>query len=233
MVSEFVLRPHAVATSGRGWSKTVAASEPSSTATWPPRLDRTDIEETERKTATIVFADLIGSTELSRSVDLDCWWSMLGCVFEDMCESVRRFGGWVEGFTGDGIMAVFESRLGHGRSEHARRACEAALWLRDAMARCSDELEGRHGTGVSVRIGVHSGEVLTGTIGRRYGRHYTAGGYAVAIAKRIETLGAPGAVYVSEQTAAQLEPAAELQDLGTFTVKGAREPVHVYELLAR
>jgi adenylate cyclase len=180
-----------------------------------------------------VFADVIGSTELSRSVDLDCWWSVLSCVFEDMCESVRRFGGWVEGFTGDGIMAVFESALGRDGGEHARRACDAALRLRDAMWQCSDDLARSHGVVVSVRIGVHTGEVVTGTIGRRHGRHYTAGGYAVGLAKRIETLAAPGAVYVSDHTAAQLDAAAELEDLGTFAVKGAAAPVHVFELVGR
>jgi class 3 adenylate cyclase len=251
VVTHFQLRSRAVENPAPalGWSHTPGAGETRSTATRLARLERRaaaghqtrqpaapivgEKDETKRKIATIVFADVIGSTELSRSVDLDCWWSVIGRVFEDMCESIERFGGWVEGFTGDGIMAVFETTLGQGRSEHACRACQAALWLRDAMGRCSEDLGRIHGVVVSVRIGVHSGEVVTGKIGRRYGRHYTAGGYAVALAKRIETLAAPGAVYVSEQTTAYLEPATELRDLGTFTVKGARAPVHVFELVGR
>jgi class 3 adenylate cyclase len=233
VVSQSVLRPRAATTSRHGWSGSRVVDQATSTTTSGRGFELGERDQARRKTATIVFADVIGSTELSRSVDLDCWLSVLGRVFEDMCESVRRFGGWVEGFTGDGIMAVFESSLGQDGCEHARRACDAALWLRDAMWQCSDDLAHRHGVVVSVRIGVHSGEVVTGTIGSRYGRHYTAGGYAVALAKRIETLAAPDTVYVSEQTAAYLEPTAELEDLGSFSVKGGQAPVHVFELVGR
>jgi class 3 adenylate cyclase len=188
--------------------------------------------EPERKIATIMFADVIRSTELSRSIGLESWWSVIGRLFEDMSESVEQFGGWVEGFTGDGIMAVFETPGSSRACEHANRACEAALWLRDVMVACAADLDHAYGVELSVRIGIHSGEVLTGTIGRRHGQHHTAGGYAVALAKRIETLAAPGTVYLSEHTAAYVGLAQELRDLGTFSVKGARAPVHVFELIS-
>jgi adenylate cyclase len=192
--------------------------------------------QTERTLATILFADVIASTELSRSIDLEQWWSVVGQVFEEMCASVHRFGGWVEGFTGDGVMGVFEpahasSAHAEYACDHARRGCWAALALRDAMVRCADELQRLHAVTLSVRIGLHSGEVLTGTIGHDHGRHYTAGGYPVAIAKRIESLAAPGCVYVSGQTAGHLERPEALRDLGTFSVKGAPAPVRVFELI--
>jgi adenylate cyclase len=76
-----------------------------------------------------------------------------------------------------------------------------------------------------VRIGIDSGEALTGTIGDRYSRHYTACGFPVALAKRIETLAAPGGIYLSEQTAALIAEELQVRDLGAFMVKGAISPV--------
>jgi class 3 adenylate cyclase len=177
---------------------------------------------------TILFADVKGSMALSRLVELEDWWLVIAGVLEELCEGVSLFGGWVGGCTGDGIMAVFESRA--RTDDHAERACEAALWLRDAMRQRAEVLGGELGLGLAVRIGVNSGEVLTGTIGRRHGSYYTAAGYAVALAKRIEALATPGRVCISEHTARLVSRTAQLHDLGAFDVKGAPSKVRIFEL---
>lgn len=184
---------------------------------------------TERKQATILSVDVKGSMALSRSIELEEWWLVIAELFEDMCEGVSLFGGWVMTFTGDGVMALFEGCV---RSEaHPRRACEAALWLRDMVQRRHDELQRQHGLELAVRIGINSGEVLTGVMGRRHGRTFTANGYAIALAKRIETLATPGGICVSEQTAQLLSGSASLCDRGLFEVKGASSKIRMFELL--
>jgi class 3 adenylate cyclase len=184
---------------------------------------------TDRKVVTVLFVDVKGSMDLSSAIELEEWWSVIDGLFELMCESVYRFGGWVASFTGDGIKAIFE---GHRPPDnHARRACDAALWLRDAICAPAADLQNEHGLDLSVRVGINSGEVLTGTIGDRYGRYFTANGYPVALAKRMEALALPGRIYLSEHTAALVAGAVQLRDLGEFEVKGAQRPVGVFELV--
>ena len=184
---------------------------------------------TERKFVTVLFVDVKGSMDLSSAIELEEWWSLIAGLFELMCESVYRFDGWVASFTGDGIEAVFES---YGEpDDHAVRACDAALWLRDAICAPAADLRTEHGLDLSVRVGINSGEVLTGPIGDRYRRYFTANGYAVALAKRIEALAPPGRIYLSEHTAALVAGAVQLLDLGAFEVKGADTPVGVFELV--
>ena len=183
----------------------------------------------ERKVVTVLFVDVKGSMDLISAIELEEWWSVIDRLFQLMCDSVYRFRGWVASFTGDGIKAVFEPP-GAG-DDHAQQACEAALWLRDALCAPAAELRSEHGLELSVRIGINSGEVLTGTIGDRYGCYYTANGYPVALAKRIEALALPGSIYLSEHTAALVAGAVWLRDLGAFEVKGAQRPVGVFELV--
>ncbi|MBV9310650.1 MAG: adenylate/guanylate cyclase domain-containing protein, partial [Solirubrobacterales bacterium] len=174
------------------------------------------LRRTERKLATVLFVDVYGSMDLSAAMELEAWWLMLSELFELMCEGVHRFGGWIANFTGDGIKGVFEGP--DGAEVHARQACQAALWLRHALRAPSSALLHERGLELRVRIGINSGEVLMGTIGGRYGRCYIASGYAVALAKRIESLARPGRVYVTEHTAALVADALKLQDLGAFDV---------------
>jgi class 3 adenylate cyclase len=188
---------------------------------------------TEPKVLTVVFADIRGSMALSGSLGPSEWWSILERLFEVMCEAVYRFDGWVGNFTGDGVLAVFESESPAPSGDHALRGCEAALWLRHSLRQATAQLERKHGLGLDVRIGINSGEALTGTIGERYSRHYTACGYAVALAKRIEALAEPGGICITAQTATLIGEAIELKDLGSFEVKGAPVPVRVFELLGQ
>jgi class 3 adenylate cyclase len=183
----------------------------------------------ERKFVTVLFADLTGSMALSRLIELEQWWRLTGALYERMCESVYRFGGWIGNFTGDGVNAIFEAD--GSPEDHARRACEAALWLRDGMQRPVSAAE--HELKLTLRIGLNSGEVFTGTIGDQQNRCYTANGYAVALAKRMESLAPPGQIYMTDHTAALASRGIELRHLGPFDVKGASIPVDVYELVRK
>jgi class 3 adenylate cyclase len=182
----------------------------------------------ERKLVTVMFVDVKGSMDLSRSIDLEAWWLLLAELFELMCDSVDRFGGWIANYTGDGIEAIFEPVSGAG--DHAGRACQAALCLRDAIRVPAADLFGERALELSIRIGINSGEVLVGTLGSGYNCYYTANGYPVALAKRIEGLALPDRIYLTEHTAALVAGGLQLSDLGAFDVKGAEAPVRVFEL---
>jgi class 3 adenylate cyclase len=183
----------------------------------------------ERKLVTVMFVDVKGSTALSRAIDVEAWWSVVSDLFELMCESVYQLGGWVANFTGDGIQAIFEADDDTG--DDALRACRAAVWVRDAVRAPAAELRRDHGLELSLRIGINSGEVVTGTIGDRFKRYYTANGYAVALAKRMETLALPDRIYLTEHTADLVSAAVQVRDLGRHEVKGAEAAVGVFELL--
>ena len=124
--------------------------------------DRTvgSITLASRKFVTVMFVDIQDSTDLSRTIGPEAWWSVIADVFELMCEGVYEFGGWVANFTGDGIAAVFDAPILTG--DHAGRACDSALWLRDAMRAPAAKLSSDHALELSIRIGINSGEVLTG-----------------------------------------------------------------------
>jgi adenylate cyclase len=143
---------------------------------------------------------------------------------------VYQFEGWIANFTGDGIVAIFEDHE-DGR-EHAQRACDAAFAIREALNAHGQGLLPEREPALPVRIGINSDEVLTGTIGGRHSRYYTATGYAVSLAKRIESLAMPGRVYVSEDTAALLNR-WKLHDLGAFAVKGVQSPIEAFELVGQ
>jgi class 3 adenylate cyclase/ABC-type dipeptide/oligopeptide/nickel transport system ATPase component len=184
--------------------------------------------EGERKLVTVLSADVVGSMGLAERLDPEEWRRVMDRCLAILCEGVHRFEGMVETFTGDGLMALFGAPLAH--EDHAARACHAALRLLGQLAGLSTELRRQRGLEFAVRVGLNSGEVVTGAIGDDLTLHYTAVGHTVGLAQRIESLAAPNTAFVSQHTAALVEGYFELRDRGTRELKGVREPVRVYEL---
>ena len=149
----------------------------------------------EHKFVTVLFADLNGSTALSTAIEPEEWWSVITSLFEVMCAVVDEFGGWVGNFTGDGVNAVFEAS--DGTDGHARRACEAAYELRRTINAATPTVIDGQLLDLEIRIGINSGRVMAGTIGRRYSSYYTAIGYAVCLAKRMEALATPDRILLT------------------------------------
>jgi class 3 adenylate cyclase len=167
----------------------------------------------QRKTVTVLFCDVAGSTELGESTDPEALRALLARYFERMTEIVERHGGSVEKFVGDAVMAVFGVPVVH--EDDALRACRAAVEMRNALP----EL------GIRGRIGLNTGEVVTGTEER------LATGDAVNVAARLEQAAEPGEVLVGPETVGLVRDAVELGEERLLELKGKSAPVPAYPLL--
>src|SRR5882672_4434997 len=185
--------------------------------------------EGERKQVTVLFADVKGSMELAEQMDAEAWSEIMQRFFNILAEGVEHFEGFVDKFTGDGIMALFGAPIAH--EDHAQRACYTALHLRTELARYGTEVKRTHGVGFSTRTGIHSGEVVVGKIGDDLRMDYTAQGHTVGLAQRMEALASPDTCYLTGATAALVQGYCELEDLGDFHVKGVQAAVCVHRLV--
>jgi class 3 adenylate cyclase/tetratricopeptide (TPR) repeat protein len=168
----------------------------------------------QRKTVTLVFCDVTGSTALGESTDPEAVRALLARYFERMKAIVEFHGGNVEKFIGDAVMAVFG--VPHVHEDDALRAVRAAIEMRDALP----EL------GVQARIGVNTGEVVTGTEER------LATGDAVNVAARLEQAAQPGEILVGGETLRLVLDAVEAEAVEPIELKGKAEPVPAARLLA-
>jgi class 3 adenylate cyclase/tetratricopeptide (TPR) repeat protein len=168
----------------------------------------------QRKTVTVLFCDLTGSTALGESTDPEALRALLARYFERMKGIVESHGGTVEKFIGDAVMAVFGVPQAH--EDDALRACRAAVEMRDALP----EL------GIRGRIGVNTGEVVTGTSER------LATGDAVNVAARFEQAAEPGEVLIGEPTHALVLGAVVTEPVEPLRLKGKSEPVPAYRLVS-
>ena len=166
----------------------------------------------QRKTVTVLFCDVTGSTALGESKDPEALRALLARYFERMKGIVESHGGTVEKFIGDAVMAVFGVPLLH--EDDALRACRAAVEMRDAFP----EL------GITGRIGVTTGEVVTGTAER------LATGAVVNVAARLEQAAAPGEVLIGAETLALVREAVAAEPVEPLTLKGKSEPVAAFRL---
>jgi class 3 adenylate cyclase/tetratricopeptide (TPR) repeat protein len=185
-------------------------------------------DDAERKQVTVLFADVSGSMDLAEQEDPEEWREIMQRFFSMLAETVVRFEGTVDKFTGDGIMAIFGAPIAH--EDHARRACYAALQMLDDVAEYAGELRRAKGLNFSTRIGINSGEVVAGAIGGGGDSSYTAIGHTVGLAQRMEQLAEPGKAYLTESTGGLARGYLDLRDLGEFEIKGASRPVQVFEL---
>jgi class 3 adenylate cyclase len=178
-----------------------------------------------RKTVTIVFCDVTGSTELGERLDPESMRKVMGRYFEAMRAALERHGGSVEKFIGDAVMAVFGIPQLH--EDDALRAVRAATDMRGALEELNADLERDHGVWLACRIGVNTGEVLVGADDADFGRMT---GDAVNTAARLETAAEPGDVLIGEATMALVRDAVRAEPVEPMSLKGKAEPVPAYRL---
>ncbi len=177
---------------------------------------------------TVLFADVVQSMDIASAVGPERLREIMAELVERSAAVVKRFGGTVDKFTGDGIMAVFGAPV--SLEDHAMRACLAALGVQDEAKRLAVEVHARDGVDLQLRIGLNSGQVIAGEIGSGpFG--YTAVGEQVGMAQRMESVAPPGGVMLSASTARLVDGAAALDEPEIVRLKGADESVTVYRLL--
>jgi class 3 adenylate cyclase/predicted ATPase len=182
--------------------------------------------DAERRQLTVMFCDLVGSTDLSGRLDPEDLREVVRAYQAAAAEAVRRFGGHIAQYLGDGILVYFGYPAAHG--DDAQRAVHAGLGIVAAMGPLNAGLEARYGLRLAVRIGVHTGPVVVGEMGAG-GRHeQLALGETPNVAARLQGLAAPDTVVVSGTTARLAQRAFALEDLGAHSLKGVPEPVEVW-----
>src|SRR6478609_5066272 len=182
----------------------------------------------EYKQVTVLFADVVHSMDIAAAVGAERLREIMADLVNRAAAVVQRYGGTVDKFTGDGIMAVFGAPA--ALEDHAVRACLAALGVQEEAKRLAVEVQNRDGVDLKLRVGLNSGQVIAGEIGSgAYG--YTAVGEQVGMAQRMESVAPPGGVMLGASTARLVDGAAALGELELVRIKGADEPVPAHRLV--
>ncbi|MGE5694609.1 MAG: ATP-binding protein, partial [Candidatus Sericytochromatia bacterium] len=175
---------------------------------------------------TVLFADVVRSMDIAAAVGTERLREIMGNLVKRSTVVVKRYGGTVDKFTGDGIMAVFGAPV--ALEDHAVRACFAALGIQDQARQLAAELR-RDGIAFEMRVGLNSGQVIAGDITSETAG-YTAVGEHVGLAQRMESVAPPGGVMLSESTARLAKHAAVLGEPETVRIKGAADPMPAHRL---
>jgi class 3 adenylate cyclase len=176
-----------------------------------------------RKTVTVLFCDVTGSTGLGEQLDPESLRRVMARYFEVAKDVIERHGGAVEKFIGDAVMAVFGVPAVH--EDDALRGVRAAAELREGLEELNAELAEAYGTRLELRTGVNTGEVVTGTEER------LATGDAVNVAARLEQAAQPGEVLLGGETLRLVKYAVEVESVPPLELKGKAEPVPAFRLI--
>jgi class 3 adenylate cyclase len=179
-----------------------------------------------RKIVTIVFSDVIGSTELGERLDPEALRRIMERYFSEMRTILERHGGTVEKFIGDAVVAAFGIPVTH--EDDALRAIRAAVEMGTRLQELNEEFARRRGVTLTVRTGINTGEVVAGDPGE--GQFY-ASGDAVNVAARLEGAADPGEILLGEQTYRLVPNAVLVEAIQPLKLKGKSEPVPAYRLL--
>jgi class 3 adenylate cyclase/tetratricopeptide (TPR) repeat protein len=177
-----------------------------------------------RKTVTVVFSDVSGSTALGERLDPEAVRRVMGRWFEAARAELERHGGTVEKFVGDAVMAVFGVPTVH--EDDALRAVRAAVGLHAALGELNEQLERDHGVRIQARTGVNTGEVVAGE------GETLATGDAVNVAARLEQAASPGETLIGAATLALVRDAVETEPVEPLALKGKAEAVPAHRLVA-
>ena len=185
--------------------------------------------EGERKTVTVIFADIKGSMELIEDLDPEDARAIVDPALKLMMEAVQRYGGYVAQSTGDGIFVLFGAPVAH--EDHPQRALLAALRMQGELKRYSDRIRAEGRLPIQARVGANTGEVVVRSIATGEGRsEYVPFGHSTGIAARMQALAPVGSIAATDQIRKLCEGYFLFKSPGPTKVKGVSEPVNVYEM---
>ena len=194
-------------------------------------LSQRDRIEGERKQVTVMFCDMEGFTYLSERLGPEEAYSIMDEVYEFLIHKVHDYEGTVNEMTGDGIMALFGAPI--ALEDAPQRAIRSALAIHREMTRFSERMKAEKGiTQIKMRVGIHTGPVVVGTLGNDLRVEFKAVGDTVNLASRMEGLAEPGTTFVTEETFNLTEGLFRFEALGKKVIKGKEESVKVYRVIA-
>ncbi len=182
--------------------------------------------EGERRQLSVLFCDVVGSTQIASRLDPEDWRDLLRDYQEAAQGVIGRFGGYVAQFLGDGVLAYF----GYPQAfeDDAERAVRAGLSLVDTLEAQRDALLGRYGEELSIRVGVHTGQVVVGEVGTGEAKETLALGRTTHVAARLQSYAARNCVVMGARTARLTSGIFVTEDLGTVDLVGVSEPEHAF-----
>jgi class 3 adenylate cyclase/tetratricopeptide (TPR) repeat protein len=187
--------------------------------------------EGERKLVTVLFCDMQGFTPLSEQLGPEKVYALMDQVYEILIHKVHDYDGTVNEFTGDGIMALFGAPV--AIEDAPQRAIRSAHAIHLEMSKLNDKLRQRRDNipPIRMRIGIHTGSVIVGTLGNDLRVEFKAVGDTVNLASRIEGLAKSGSTYVTEATFRLTEGYFRYEALGEYEIKGKSAPIKAYRVL--
>ena len=186
-------------------------------------------EESDRRTVTVLFADLCGFTGLSERLDPEEICALQDDMFAELTVAVERFDGFVDKFVGDALLALFGAPIAH--EDDPERALGAALAMGECIAAVSERWQRRLGEPLALHIGINTGPVVAGGQGASGASAYSVTGDTVNTASRLQTTAEPGDILVGPVTHRLTRHAFAFDAFGELTLKGRARPLAAHRLL--
>jgi class 3 adenylate cyclase len=180
----------------------------------------------ERKLVTVLFADVVGSTQLAEGLDAEDWKDLINGAFDSITRPIHRYEGTIAQFLGDGFLAFFGAPITH--EDDADRAVRASLDLIEAARAYAEGVRERAGLDFAVRVGINSGPVVVGAVGTDLHYEYLALGDTVNVAARLQAAAEPMTALISERTRRLLSEGFEVSAERLIDVRGRAEPIRVF-----
>jgi adenylate cyclase len=183
----------------------------------------------DRRVVTVLFADMVSSTELAERLDPEDMRGILESLFDALATELRRFGATIDKYAGDAVMATFGAPVAH--EDDVARALECGIAMQDAVSRMNELRDGGDRMRVGIRIGISTGPVVAGPLESQVQRAYTVVGDTVNVAQRLQALAHRGEILVEERTHKLAYQRFAFESLGQVRVKGRSAPLLTYRLV--
>lgn len=183
----------------------------------------------ERRKVAILFADIRGFSTISEQKRPEEVVELLNDYLSDMTDVIFKYGGTLDKFLGDGVMAIYGAPI--AQVDAVTRAVQTALEMRQKLSQMNQVRASAGESLISVGIGINYGEAIVGNIGSKQRMDYTVIGDNVNVASRLQTLAAKGSVLISQAAYDQIKDLVEVRHLGELALKGKTQLVVVYEVM--
>lgn len=180
----------------------------------------------ERKLVTVLFADLVGFTSMSEHMDPEDVREVLAVYFSRWAQAIEQYGGEIEKYIGDAVMAVFGLKAVH--ENDAESAILAALQMQSELEAMNAEFARNWSVQLAQRVGIHTGPVVVSRLGGQKGQDFVVVGDTVNTASRLEQAAPAGSILISQETYRHVRGVFTVHEQAPIEVKGKSEPLQTY-----